>query len=54
MRQLFTFVNTSVDSIINCTECGECINRCPYELPIPEVLKRNYALYRKDREENPD
>jgi hypothetical protein len=22
-----------------CTECGECEPRCPYELPIPELLK---------------
>jgi uncharacterized protein len=48
------FARIPMESAANCTECGECIGRCPYELPIPEVLKRNYALYRKDREENPD
>jgi predicted aldo/keto reductase-like oxidoreductase len=25
----------------NCTECGECMTRCPYELPIPELIKKN-------------
>jgi uncharacterized protein len=24
-----------------CTECGECMERCPYELPIPEMIKEN-------------
>lgn len=23
----------------DCSECGECMTRCPYELPIPELLK---------------
>ncbi|MBI4495375.1 MAG: aldo/keto reductase [Deltaproteobacteria bacterium] len=29
----------------NCAECGECLPRCPYQLPIPEIIKRNLALY---------
>ena len=24
-----------------CSECGECMQRCPYELPIPELIKEN-------------
>ncbi len=24
----------------DCTECGECLERCPYNLPIPEIMKR--------------
>jgi len=24
-----------------CSECGECITRCPYQLPIPELIKEN-------------
>jgi predicted aldo/keto reductase-like oxidoreductase len=48
------FARIPMDSVVNCTECGECLPKCPYELPIPEVLKRNYALYKKDREENPE
>ena len=25
-----------------CSECGECMTRCPYELPIPDLIKENY------------
>ncbi len=25
----------------NCTECGNCMERCPYDLPIPEMIKEN-------------
>jgi uncharacterized protein len=26
-----------------CTECGECASRCPYGLPIPDLIKENVA-----------
>ncbi len=42
---------SAMESTLNCTECGECIERCPYDLPIPDVLKENYALYKKHIEE---
>jgi predicted aldo/keto reductase-like oxidoreductase len=29
----------------NCTECGDCLPRCPYQLPIPELIKKNLAWY---------
>ena len=25
----------------NCSECGECMTRCPYDLPIPDLIKEN-------------
>lgn len=35
--------NPALQNIINkakgCVECGECMSRCPYELPIPELIK---------------
>jgi len=30
-----------------CTACGACLERCPYDLPIPELLQENLALYRE-------
>lgn len=25
----------------NCTECGDCLTRCPYGLPIPDLMREN-------------
>ncbi len=39
------FAAKAMESSRNCTECGECVKRCPYNLPIPEMLKEHLALY---------
>lgn len=31
----------------NCTNCGTCKAKCPYELDTPELLKKNYEDYKK-------
>jgi predicted aldo/keto reductase-like oxidoreductase len=33
----------AVETARNCCECGECESRCPYELPIREMIKENLA-----------
>lgn len=43
------FLKIPMESTQKCTECGECIERCPYELPIPEILKKNYDLFEAHR-----
>ncbi len=40
-----------METVRNCQECGECVDRCPYQLPIPEMLKEYLALYDKHRQE---
>lgn len=45
------FAKGAMESVPSCTECEECISRCPYELPIPTILKDNYALYVTHRTE---
>lgn len=31
--------------IETCLECGQCMKKCPYELNIPKLLKKNYEDY---------
>ncbi len=33
----------AIDKAGNCSECGECLDRCPYQLPIPDLIKENLA-----------
>ena len=39
------FCKVPMESVPNCSDCGLCISRCPYDLPIPEILQANYQLY---------
>jgi uncharacterized protein len=39
------FSAKAMESVANCIECGECLERCPYGLPIPEMIRRHYALF---------
>ncbi|MBP5151792.1 MAG: 4Fe-4S dicluster domain-containing protein, partial [Lachnospiraceae bacterium] len=32
--------------IEKCIDCGACMRRCPYELKIPELLRKNLADYK--------
>ena len=36
---------TEMAKIPNCIDCGACMKRCPYELNIPELLRKNYEDY---------
>jgi len=33
----------AIDKARNCSECGECLELCPYQLPIPDLIKENLA-----------
>ncbi len=45
------FSKKAIESVAQCTECGVCLTRCPYNLPIPELIRRNYDLYLKHLKE---
>jgi len=34
-----------IEKARDCSECGECLPRCPYQLPIPDLIKENLAWY---------
>jgi len=33
--------------IEDCLHCGQCAKKCPYGLPTPELLEKNYEDYKK-------
>lgn len=41
------WIGGAMESAEQCVECGECEQKCPYHLPIAELLKENLALYRE-------
>jgi predicted aldo/keto reductase-like oxidoreductase len=44
------FAAKAMESVRLCEECGECASRCPYHLPIPEILHKHLALYDEHRQ----
>ena len=43
------FARSAMESVEQCTECGVCVERCPYDLPIPQMLKKHYGMYEQHR-----
>jgi hypothetical protein len=39
------WIGKAMETADQCIECGECTQKCPYNLPIPDLLKENLALY---------
>jgi len=39
------FMREAMESVKNCENCDTCVERCPYELPIPDMIKANYDIY---------
>jgi len=39
------WIGKAMESVAQCIECGECEQKCPYHLPISDLLKENLALY---------
>lgn len=43
--------DASMAAAFDCLECGDCEARCPYNLPIREVIKANRELYRQAKQD---
>ena len=47
----WNYVNDSAASAKKCIQCGECELKCPYNLPIREMIKENLRFYEKLQQE---
>ena len=45
--QAIVFMKGAIASVEECIECGECEEKCPYNLPIVEMLKGHVERYRE-------
>jgi predicted aldo/keto reductase-like oxidoreductase len=38
----------AAETAVNCIQCGECEERCPYGLPIRELIQENYDFFKEN------
>ncbi|WP_029916658.1 aldo/keto reductase [Pelobacter seleniigenes] len=41
------FSRAAMETVPLCNSCGSCVERCPYDLPIPATLKEHYQLFQQ-------
>jgi uncharacterized protein len=44
-ERFIKMVDTAMEKALTCSECGECEKRCPYNLPIREMIKEQRMWY---------
>jgi len=48
--QVFTgWIAEGIEKGFSCTHCGKCEERCPYTLPIQEIMADNLEWYRREK-----
>lgn len=47
--RFFGGMGKSVETAVNCTDCGKCEERCPYHLPIRKMLQEQLAWYKQEQ-----
>jgi predicted aldo/keto reductase-like oxidoreductase len=45
------FSAKAMESVRACVQCGECAGRCPYDLPIPDMLAEHLEMYDRHKAE---
>lgn len=51
-ERMLDFLDESMAKVEQCENCGECVARCPYDLPVPETIKtyrQKYLRYKGGR-----
>jgi predicted aldo/keto reductase-like oxidoreductase len=46
-KQLALMAKESVASVEQCADCGECVDKCPYHLPVPDMLKEYAETFKR-------
>jgi uncharacterized protein len=46
-ESIYTVWSGMFDKVTECTKCGECEERCPYKLPIRQLMEEYYDLYER-------
>ena len=44
-QKIVGWIDPAIEKARECTECEECLERCPYDLAIPELLKKNISFW---------
>ncbi|UCE53168.1 MAG: aldo/keto reductase [Desulfobacterales bacterium] len=39
------FTKDAMETVGNCTDCGECLDKCPYRLAIPDLIQEYQTLF---------
>ena len=52
LKQVTTgWIAQAMEKVNECTHCGLCETRCPYELPIQEMIFEHLAMYEEKKKE---
>ncbi|MFC2018835.1 aldo/keto reductase [Chloroflexota bacterium] len=43
------FIADAMEKAVNCTQCGDCEPRCPYGLPIREMIEEHVSWYQEEK-----
>ena len=43
--RVMKFISVPMENAKSCTECGQCMPKCPYHLDIPKLIKEKLALW---------
>ena len=46
------WLEKAIEKARDCAECRECIEKCPYDLDIPALLKENIEFWEKLKKEH--